>query len=249
VVAIPQEVGTVEVSQPPKSVRLGLLMPGDKCDLCGKLLLFSGIANRLGQRYCLSHSTLPLCHLCSGPHHAGGDFCEPCAATCVRSQDELRVTLPRIRDELHAMGIRLNPPVHVQLVDEVTLAAKNTGPSDQVHGVTVTSGRRALEIYVLEGQPAMEFAAIVAHECMHAWLAQNGFSSGIDRQIEEGLCQVVSYRCLRDQADPRARLVLENIELSPDPVYGGGFRLVRDSVRRHGMESVLAAVKATGHLP
>jgi hypothetical protein len=157
--------------------------------------------------------------------------------------------LPRIRDELHAMGIRLNPPVHVQLVDQPILATKHAHRSGQVDGVTVTSGRRAVEIFILEGLPAMEFASCVAHECMHAWLAQNGYRTGIDPQVEEGLCQVVSYRWLRDQADPRARLVRENIELDPDPVYGDGFRLVKESVRRYGIASVLTAVKATGHLP
>jgi hypothetical protein len=70
-----------------------------------------------------------------------------------------------------------------------------------------------------------------------------------DSRIDEGLCQVVSYRWLRDQPDPLAQIIREKISQSPDPVYGDGFRLVRDSVKKHGMSRVLAAVKSTGRLP
>jgi hypothetical protein len=39
------------------------------------------------------------------------------------------------------------------------------------------------------------------------------------------------------------------LDASPDPIYGDGFRLVKASIKRHGINPVLAAVKATGRLP
>jgi hypothetical protein len=83
---------------------------------------------------------------------------------------------------------------------------------------------------------------------MHAWLVQNDFPP-LDRTVEEGLCQVVAYRWLRDQPDPRAALLREGMDTSPDPVYGEGFRAAKQAVRREGMNAVLASVKATGRLP
>lgn len=230
------------------SAREGLLLPGQRCDLCGAALLLTAFSNRLGNMFCVSHADLPNCHMCSAPFRGRGSYCSACSATCVRTQDELRSVLPGIRGLLHSMGVILNPPVHVRLVDQAWIA-KQVHSSGRVHGVTVTMGQRAVEIYILQGLPAMEFAASVAHECMHAWLAQNGFPSDLEPQVEEGLCQIVAYRWLRDIGDPRAELVRENIDLSPDPIYGDGFRLVKESVRKHGMNPVLAAVKATGRLP
>jgi hypothetical protein len=71
----------------------------------------------------------------------------------------------------------------------------------------------------------------------------------LDPKVEEGLCQTVAYRWLRDQSSPRASMLRASIDNSPDPVYGDGFRMVKEVVKRDGMNPVLATVKATGRLP
>jgi hypothetical protein len=227
---------------------LGVLVPGRRCDLCGALLTFAAVGTPLGDVFCPSHQDLPNCNLCSAPFHGPGRFCQSCAATSVNTQERVRAVLPGARGILHAMGVILNPPVHVQLVDELQTLTLGTHESGRVAGTATILGQRVTEIHIVSGLPEVEFGATVAHEAMHAWMAQNGFPS-LDPAIEEGLCQVVAYRWLRDQADPRAQLIREQLDMSPDPVYGGGFRLVKESVKQYGMNAVLAAVKASGRLP
>ncbi len=221
---------------------------GRRCDLCGAILSFAAVVTPLGGAFCPSHRDLPQCRLCGAPYAGRGSNCGPCAATAVNTQDEVREVLPRVRQVLYAMGVRLSPPVHVQLVSDAQLRTMNPNESGMLAGITVIHGQQVMEVHIVADLPEVEFGSVVAHECMHAWLAQNGYRR-VSPEIEEGICQLVSYRWLRDQSDPRAPLLREQIERSPDPVYGAGFRAVKDSVFRHGMNSVLAAVKATGRLP
>ena len=59
-------------------------------------------------------------------------------------------------------------------------------------------------------RPARAHAgAILAHECMHAWLRLSGFAAGqlrhlggeegLDLQVEEGLCQLMALLWLEAQ--------------------------------------------------
>ena len=228
------------------AVSLGQLMPGRRCDLCGALLVFAAIATPSGGVFCPSHQSLASCLCCGAPFEGDGGLCRRCAATAINTQQQVRTALPRARLVLHTMGIKLEPPAHVRLVDPGQL--QHTGEQGRVVGRTVILGRQVTEILVASGQPEVQFGATVAHEAMHAWLVQNGFPL-LDPKLEEGLCQTVSYRWLRDQADPLTAGLRQAIDDSPDPVYGDGFRMVKAAVKQHGMNNVLATVKATGRLP
>ena len=46
-------------------------------------------------------------------------------------------------------------------------------------------------ILVLAGLPRVMAGAILAHECMHAWLRLSG-TSQLQPQVEEGLCQLMA---------------------------------------------------------
>ena len=46
-------------------------------------------------------------------------------------------------------------------------------------------------IMVLAGLPRVMAGAILAHECMHAWLRLSGVSH-MQPQLEEGLCQLMA---------------------------------------------------------
>lgn len=229
------------------------MLPGRKCGLCGNLLLLTAIRSRRGDTFCSTHTNLPICHLCGSPFHpapgatGSNRFCGKCLATSVTSQEQMRRVLPNVRATLQQIGIRLHPPVHIRLVDDATMRRMSTNESGMVGGLTVLQGRQVVEVYIVAGLPELEFGSTVAHEVMHAWLAQHGITHP-DRRIVEGLCQVISYRWLRDQPDPLATAIREKIEQSQDPVYGNGFRMVRDSVKLHGMGKVLATLETSGRL-
>jgi len=56
---------------------------------------------------------------------------------------------------------------------------------------TILISSQVTAILVLAGMPRVFASAILAHECMHAWLRLSGTSS-LDPQIEEGLCQLMA---------------------------------------------------------
>jgi hypothetical protein len=206
----------------------------------------------LGEVFCVAHDDLPGCALCGGPADPA-PYCASCAATTVRDQARVRAVVPEIRGGLHALGIRLTRPVQVELVARTVIDRLSepwdAGRSSSVAGVTISTGDRVLRLTVLEGLPLMTFGAVVAHEAMHAWMAQRGFPPDLPAPLREGLCQLTAFSWLRRQSDPRATVIRESMERDPDPDYGHGFRAVRDAVRRSGLRPVLSALRSHGRLP
>ncbi|CAI9772967.1 unnamed protein product [Fraxinus pennsylvanica] len=59
-------------------------------------------------------------------------------------------------------------------------------------------------ILVLYGLPRLLTGAILAHELMHGWLRLNGYRN-LNPDVEEGICQVLSYMWLESEVMPGAR--------------------------------------------
>lgn len=148
---------------------------------------------------------------------------------------------------MHRLQLWLNVPVRVHLADRTQMVQH--GGHQNVVGLTESVAGRVLRITVVKGLVRREFGATVVHECMHAWLVQNEFPPLSDR-ICEGLCQAMAYRYLREHRDEiRTKLIMERLRDDPDPVYGDGFRMVRDSAVKNGFSTVIDSVRRTGRLP
>ena len=59
------------------------------------------------------------------------------------------------------------------------------------HKVETLCTEQVTAILVLAGLPRVMAGAILAHECMHAWLRLSGVSH-MQPQLEEGLCQLMA---------------------------------------------------------
>jgi hypothetical protein len=103
-------------------------------------------------------------------------------------------------------------------------------------------------IRVLAGLPVTVFGQVVAHEFGHAWLAQFG-ARPADGNVEEGLCEVISYAWLKRANTSYAEALREQICLNPDPIYGAGFRLVHTAVHSQGLKTVIESLATSGELP
>lgn len=80
----------------------------------------------------------------------------------------------------------------------------------------------------------MQFIEVAAHEAAHEWL--NHHAEHVPAQWNEGFAEyVASLVNSRHGNDARNRRMEEN----SDPVYGDGFRLVRDYARRYGLPALL----------
>lgn len=218
------------------------------CRLCRGGLGPTWWETPLGERVCQLHTADPPCRSCAAPAAGADGLCPRCVGTAVLTQDGVKAMLPRIRTDLHSLGLRLTTPVRVRLVTTGEMAGLSGAAAGTVLGCTMSVDAEVVDLAIVAGMPAPQFGAVVAHECMHAWMVQRGFGV-VAPPIAEGLSQLASDGWLERQRDPRARLLRDAIARDPDPVYGDGFRQTRSAVRRHGLLPVLRAVRAHGRLP
>jgi hypothetical protein len=121
-------------------------------------------------------------------------------------------------------------------------------------------------ILVLYGLPRLLTGSILAHELMHAWLRLAGGFPHMQPEVEEGICQVISYiwlsaelKRMKNKSDSglhsspvQVRLgefFLHQIATDTSPIYGGGFREGLAAVNQFGLARVLEHLRMTGNFP
>lgn len=207
-----------------------------------------------GERTCVRHGAALRCALCTRPlapgtnrHELPGGRrrCPTCSADAVDTQAQAREHIPVVRAGLAAIGIVLDRRVRVTLVDAIPPIAGRT-----VTGLThvVRQTREVTGITVTSGLTRVGFCGTVAHEIGHAWLVQRG-AAVRDPALVEGLCELFAAAWLKKQPDHLAGAIRDAMAANPDPVYGAGYRSVRNAVVGHGIRAVLTALCADGTLP
>jgi hypothetical protein len=231
------------------------------CTVCGLPPMASYEISLHGEATCATHPVLDRCALCVRPRHAGernwARFtsttvrCPTCVSRAVDTQQEARKHIPRVRADMAALGVELPQRVRVTLVDPDVM---NPDTRSLCLGRTLqrvwldTAVTDVLGIEIAGGLTETHFCATVVHEIGHAWLAQRG-AVDLDQTLEEGVCELFAGAWLKRQRTPFADTLRRSALENPDPVYGGGYRLVREAVVRHGIAVVLDHVCARGELP
>jgi hypothetical protein len=156
----------------------------------------------------------------------------------------------RVRDVTRELGFGLARRVRVVFGTGDDLRGDGPTRSLGITELRITGVRTAepVVVRVLRGLPEFVFGCVVSHELGHAWLAQFD-SRPIDPAVEEGFCELISYAWLKRSGTPHAESLREQIRNNPDQVYGDGFRVVQEAVRRHGLAAVLESMSTSGALP
>jgi hypothetical protein len=105
-----------------------------------------------------------------------------------------------------------------------------------------------LGIEIARGLPDINFGLTLAHEVGHAWLVQNN-ATNLEPSLAEGVCELFAAAWLKRRGTPVALTLRDFLATNPDPVYGGGYRMVRAAVVKHGMTDVLTYLRDHGSLP
>lgn len=88
----------------------------------------------------------------------------------------------------------------------------------------------------------------------------------LDLVVEEGLCEVLGHMWLDshmrslsktemalspgfDFQKRLAKFLQHDVESNPDPVYGGGYRLMRRATDMYGLKGTLDYIRMTGSYP
>lgn len=165
----------------------------------------------------------------------------------VCSTDRLRPQFlySEIRSRMASIG--MNVPKH-----NVTISFANRAEFDRllrrdsgrVTGLTVSSGScygMRHHIYMLDEMPVSNYKETLAHECGHVWL--NDRHSILNRhssQEIEGFCNLVAYKVLLFDHSQEAEQTRRGMLLNPDPIYGEGFRMMKQRAEQMGWNRMLA---------
>ena len=105
------------------------------------------------------------------------------------------------------------------------------------NGITKTEHK----VYILDYLPKFAFAGVFAHEILHVWQNEQGIVAPKD--ICEGFCNLGSYAVYSDINNPAALQLIDQMEKSPDPVYGDGYRKVKRHFDKNGWKTVIDKIK------
>lgn len=146
------------------------------------------------------------------------------------------------------MGLRARVVVKLRSHDALTRSGLFCDP-DQLGVTTVRAahGRRpgSMLIALSAGLPATTARMVLAHEYGHALLFDR-MAYALPGILCEGFAEFVAFTYLtRDEGTPLAATRAEQLLRNPDPLYGGGLRLIRDRVDQHGFAAVWAALTSS----
>lgn len=224
----------------------------EKCAVCGEPIDDRFVIDGYKNKYHAYHKNeYPECSCCGrlicGVITGGGvkypdgrNVCSICYKTAVSDQNTIKYLLSKVKSKLVSMGLNFgSAPINIKGVDRNEL--KNNDPdfntetrgycNSQVRTETL-NGRiikkvSSHQILVLKGIPEILMESIIAHELMHAWMNDNTSNSQPAR-IREGSCNFISYLYLNSRPPSQTEEYIRQLEENPDPVYGEGFRIIKN---------------------
>jgi hypothetical protein len=156
----------------------------------------------------------------------------------------IQVVLGDIRPKLIKLGMYLPPNnMTVTVVDKEEMSRLLKRPVGHVTGLTVSHGwqyNMDHHIYVLDSLRPCSFKETLAHECGHVWLNdRNSYLIHQSRQEVEGFCNLVAYKVLLFEFSEEAKRVRKSMLENPDPIYGEGFRIMKQRADNEGWDNFL----------
>ncbi len=235
------------------------------CDLCGKPFREGRqIATPYGEvKFCMGCAARPACFVCEIP---GGDhrrlpdgryLCRRCAADAVSDPAEAEKLLGEVRELLcRKLNFKTDYPIVLRLVADDKSEDTPLGTSREF-GLYMYNGReiyttpsrlefwkeqktsvqretQSCQIVLLDHLPRVKMAEVMAHELAHDYM-QRRWPYIADQKIKEGFAETVAaeYNRLTGQSVWNYRM-----EKNPDPVYGDGYRVIREWQKRGGWPEV-----------
>jgi len=96
-------------------------------------------------------------------------------------------------------------------------------------------------VYILNGLPLLEFNGVLAHEMMHAWLNQLDIT--MTDPETEGFCNLGTMQVYQKDGSKFAKILLDNMEKDPDPIYGNGYRGMKKQLKTMGWNKLIQKIK------
>ena len=219
------------------------------CDACGLPLKGKYLLHIWGHK---AHREHPQCHVCNRiisekTSHGGAQYgdgrvvCGICRITEITDNQQIEHAKAKVIEQLQAVGFDYIPHyLAVSLADQRTMSQRlGVKQSANSHGYTKTlekqipgQGRiQEHSIFILYGLPRLVFHGILAHELLHVWLNARKINQWQDKEIE-GFCNLGTALIYQNEGTPLAEVLLKKMAEDPNPVYGDGYRKMKDKLNK-----------------
>lgn len=250
-----------------------------RCVYCNQPLTGEYMIDAWGNKFCKRHEReFPACEFCGrlippSQQEQGRPVavrCTVCRSRAIETPAQAVPLFESLKQWMGGQGLQLPAiPLRLELCDRATLIrhmqqrgarSGNRGSAPfEPHtlGVTMSTthmlnGREVRTdingVAVLRGLPAPLFSGVVVHELGHVWLVTQRIQ-GLPPWAEEGFCELLAHRYYRLLNSSESRYYAEGIEKNPNPIYGDGFRRVREVAYRIGFQHYVQQLRATKRLP
>jgi len=239
-----------------------------KCSVCKEGLSGYITADIYGNEFHSAHEKeYPKCDACTrltAPEITGGGIrysdgrtvCKLCHPNAVFADAMFNSLYKKVLEGLSSSGFSINTEnVSVKGVDKNTLKSKaaksfaenlrgfcDTKIKSEYRNDKLVKETASFTIYVLNGLPPVYTESIIAHELMHVWFHQHGLN-GLDALTTEGSCNYLSWSYLSRSPDHEAPMVMKMLESDTDPVYGGGFRRIKQNFSSKPLKGLFGYLK------
>ncbi len=243
---------------------------GLKCNVCHEPLRGEYFRDSWDNSFCARHGDeLQQCFTCRRlicesitgggvEYEDGRKMCNVCRMTAI---DKIEAALPlfaQVQSILAKQGLSLDDSIRMPLrlasEDEIDNLAGGTPQIEAGLSLMETltlngleTGRNVKEVVILYGLPSTHAAAVLAHEFGHVWCFLNDLPHLPIHELE-GICEMFSYEYLLSIDTPESRFHRKGIESNQDPVYGGGFRQIRDAINGRTLLAFLNDINKRGNL-
>ena len=187
--------------------------------------------------------------------------CGSCLKDGIFKLDLLKEVEKRIWPTLMQAGFaKPKGKITLQLVTRDTLIreAAKINATGNLRGLTLTKYKVVKggknpgtsfehRIFVLSGLPYVECVSVLAHEHIHVWLNERFIES--TPPVVEGFCNLASSLVLQKEKSKLSSILLENMDNSESPVYGAGYRMMKQKLAQAGWPALLNELKKKSSPP
>jgi hypothetical protein len=182
-------------------------------------------------------------------------LCGVCDASRVRSQIALQPAQKLALDwYTRVIGPHRLDQVPLQL-SGLSAAAISQGALGYTQCTSLGS-QAAAEIYLAKSLHELQLATVLVHEYTHVLLFMDTITARahpmeqLDLISEEGTCQLASMLFLETRRGAQAEFLRRCIEQDPSPVYGDGYRMMREELKAFtGLAHLLSSLTGGNFRP
>lgn len=237
-----------------------------KCVLCNQKSM--DMCKIIGKDYCGKCAQFSACDGCGLPsngskHLDGREICKSCQLDGVQNNEkakEIYLNVKSILTTKFKMETTEDLPLTLIDKDELLKIKGSASPTErgfyrqkesqnfkkllddkgkEISKEKVSTTIDDRHIFILSFLPVNHFRNVVAHELTHNW-HMNHYPQLDNKVIEEGLAEYVAYLLNVDEKD--TDLMQRKID-NKDPIYGDGFRLVKEWDKGRGIEDIKVKLK------